>query len=122
MEKDTTNTGKISNAIIYGAIVGIALIIYDILLYMTGLKMQQSLGWLNIVLYAAGLFVAIRNYRNTALNGFISYGKAVGYGFFVSLFSSILLTAYTYLFVTVIAPDFIDQSLSSKKMKCSNKG
>ncbi len=47
--------------------------------------------------------------RNAAVNGFTTYGNVFSYGLLTSLFSGIVLAAYTFINLRWISPESIDQ-------------
>jgi len=97
MEQNIEVKKKVSvarNAVNYGVLLGIVLIIADLLFYMLNISKESNLRYLNFVLIIAGLTVGILNYRNQINGGFISYGKSLGSGVLIGLFASIIVAIY----------------------------
>jgi len=99
---------QVKNAMNYGAVLGIALIIISLLFYMMGestSKIQQYIGFVVIIL---GIFVGTKNYRDAVLGGYMSYGGCLGMGTLIAFFSAIIVTFYSYIFFTFIDASLID--------------
>lgn len=95
----------------YGSLTGGGLILFSLVMYSIDINMQNPLMYLAFLLLAIGIFFGIISYRDNYLGGFISYGKCIAVGVMISLFASILLAIYSYLFFT-----FFDQSAIRKIM------
>lgn len=114
METKKAPVGK--HALQQGAVLGIALIVFYLILYVAGINVyaqtDKSIGgylsYLSYVIIIAGLFLGIKSYRDKALGGSISFGRALGFGTLMSLFSGIILAIYIILFIYVIDPDVLD--------------
>ncbi|MFP4024900.1 MAG: DUF4199 domain-containing protein [Thiohalospira sp.] len=98
-------------AINLGVILGLALIIYSILLFFFNLHLNKYLGYVIYVIIIAFFIWGVKYYRDNNLNGIISFSKALGLSTLILLFASVLYNIYSYLLVTVIDPDYIDKLL-----------
>ena len=96
-----------------GLITGLALIIYTLLLYATNNLLRQNflLSVLNYIILIIGIVVGTRSYRDQALGGYISYGKALGYGVVVCVFTGIVFGIFTYLLYEVIDPGLMEKNI-----------
>lgn len=96
-----------------GLITGLALVIYTLLLYATNNLLKQNflLGILNYVILIIGIIVGTRSYRDQALDGFISYGKALGYGVLLCVFTGVVIGLFTYLLYEVIDPGLLEKNI-----------
>jgi len=102
-----------TNAVNFGLLTGMTIIIYSTLLYITGNFASPSAGWIIYILIAAGFCLATINYRNKVLNGFITYGRAVGFSVIVTLYASILYSIFMAIMLNVIDPDLIDKLIEA---------
>jgi hypothetical protein len=100
------------NTMNYGAILGLALIIYSLILYFAGLTASKLLAYLSYLLLIAGIYFATKHYRDKILGGFISYGKAMAAGVLTSLFASIILAFFTYVQLRFIDPQIIEKQIT----------
>jgi hypothetical protein len=92
-----------------GIILGLAGIVYMMVLYFLDQTFNRSLGYIFLLLTVFIVFFLLKSYRNTYLNGFITYGQAVGAGVIIFLYYSIISAIFTYILYTVI-----DTGLSAK--------
>ncbi len=120
MEKNSNPLLK--HAATYGAIIGSALVIYSLLMYFLGLYAAKQSGWISYLILFAGIMVSSKQYREQELKGNISYAQALGYGVLVSLFASIILAFYNYVFYTLIDPSAINQVFEIMEEELINSG
>lgn len=97
------------SAMIYGLYLALALTLFSVILYASGLILNTKVGYISIVLTIAGIVIAQINYRNRELEGVISYGEAVGFGVAIMLFAGIVTALYTMVLYTFVDPSLIDQ-------------
>ena len=102
---ENKNTSVFMNALTWGIIIGLVSIVYSVILYMVDQVFNQTLGYLGLIILIAGMVIAVRSYRENVLGGEISFGKALGFGVLIAVFSGILGAIYSYLLYTVIDPD-----------------
>ena len=91
-----------------GAITGALVIVFQLILYMTGQTASQSLGYIGILFVAFCIFFFTKKYRNEELGGFITYGQSVGYGILIGVFAGILLGFFIYIEMKYIDPSIMD--------------
>ena len=104
----TENPSPVKNAMNYGAIIGIALIIISLLFYMMNETTSEIQNYLGYLVLAVGVYLGVKNYRDNELNGLMSYGKALGSGTLISFFASIIMAFYLYIFIFFIDPSLVD--------------
>lgn len=83
-------------SLIYGAIVGLATIVFSVLLYFIGQSLETWAMIASIILFVGLLVGALVLLRKEYGKGFISYGRVVLAGLLISLFASILSSGYSY--------------------------
>ena len=98
----TQNKPQIKNAMNYGAIIGIALIIISLLFYMMNETTSEIQNYLGYLVLAVGVYIGVKNQRDNEQNGLMSYGQALGSGTLISFFASIIMAFYLYLFIFLI--------------------
>lgn len=94
-----------------GILIGFALIVFQLIMYLLDVSSESYLNFLNYVVLAVGLFWSIVQFRDTRLEGFITYGKAVGSGFAVGLIASILMGIFMYFYLTYMNTGLVEQVL-----------
>jgi hypothetical protein len=97
------------SAMIYGLYIGIILTLFSVILYVTGQSTNKSLGYISFPLYIICIVFAQIHYRNSELNGEISYGQAVGFATAAMLFNGIIMALYTIILYSFIDPGLVDQ-------------
>ena len=99
----------IGAAMNYGGIVGFGLIASQLIIYILGLEYggttNSVLQW--TIMIGGSAFFMIK-FRNEVNGGFISFGQSFFLGFMILLFSGILISVYTYVFLAFIDPGTID--------------
>ena len=103
MEENKTNVWK--SSLNWGLIVGIILIIYSVIMFFLGLNLEKWGVWVSYLIMIGGIIYSTINYRDKELGGFISYGQALGFGTLVIFFAGIILSAYSYIEMTIIDTD-----------------
>jgi len=94
----------------YGALVGIVLIIITLIVYVLDMDgTSMVLGILNYAVLIGGIFLGTKYLRDKTQNGAISYGRCLGSGTLIGLFSSILVALYTFIFYKFIDPDALEK-------------
>lgn len=96
-------------AMTYGLYLGIAIVLFSVILYVIGQSLNPALTWITYVLIAAGTFYSQLNYRNKYLNGYINYSTALGFGVAVMLFAGVIQSLYTVILFKFIDPSLFDQ-------------
>ncbi len=114
MEENVSLNGKPSSAkvaITNGLLLGVALVLFSLLMYVIGLPLDSKVQWISYVIMIAGLVLAIKQWRDKYNNGFLTYGQAFSNGFLTILFAGILSSIWVLLFFGVIAPGEIEKMM-----------
>ncbi len=74
-----------SATLTYGVLTAIGLIMISLMIYLFDLSGITWLSYLAYVVLLAGIILGTIKYRNDDLGGFITYGKALGFGTLVSV-------------------------------------
>jgi hypothetical protein len=109
------------NALYYGVLTGAAMIVLALVLYISGLYMNQTLGYIQYLILIGGMAWGTLEYRKKYLNGFISYGKAFTSCFMIGLFAGILGAIYTFIFAQFIYPGFTQEILEKAQERMQAK-
>jgi hypothetical protein len=114
MEENTIMDQKPSNfkvALNHGLFLGVALVLFSLLMYVIGVAMDSKIQWISYVIMIAGLVLAIKQWRDKYNNGFLTYGQAFSNGFLTILVSGIISSIWILLFFGVIAPGEIEKMM-----------
>lgn len=93
----------------YGGLLGLILVVFSLILWMLNLSLNKSLGYINYVLIIGGLFIFLKLFRDQEMGGYISYGKALGAGMLILIFSGVVTAFYSYVFFKFIDPGIIEK-------------
>jgi hypothetical protein len=105
-----------------GAITGIILIIYSLVLYFAGAATSKFAGYFNILFLAVFIFIFTKIYRDKELNGIISYGQSLGYGVLLGLFASVILSFFLFIELKIIDPSLMDKMMDLAREQYTQKG
>ena len=100
-----------------GFFLGLALVLFQTIFYLADIQYNSKLGYLAYFILIAGLFLSIRNYRDKANGGYLTYGRSVGYGVLVSLMAGIISSVFVFILYSYIDPNLIDKILMDQETK-----
>ena len=103
------------HAIYYGLITGAAMIVFSLILYITDLHMNRTLGYISFLILIGGMIWGTLEFRKQSPNGFLTYGKAFSTCFLIALFAAILSALYTFVFAEFINPNFTQEILDKAR-------
>ncbi|MBP1668139.1 MAG: hypothetical protein H6Q21_505 [Bacteroidetes bacterium] len=106
----------------WGAITGIILIVFSLVLYLVHQSANQALGYLSYVLLIAGIIIGSIAYRDKVLGGFISYKDAFVTGLLITIFAGILSSFFSFILIRYIDPSVVEQSIAKAEEKMINRG
>ncbi len=119
MEEKQTSKGM--HTLIYGAGTGIALIIFTLIMYVSNLYMNQTLGYLSYLILIAGMVVGSIQYRKVQLKGFMTYGQAFSVNFLIGLFASIISVIFFFFYIKYINTGLIEEIMAQVRTKMEAK-
>jgi len=79
-----------ANSLNYGLITGGVMIVFNLILFISNLYMNQSLGYIGYLFMLGGMVWGTLEYRKKLQNGFMTYGEAFSSCFLIGLFAGIL--------------------------------
>ena len=109
-------------ALKYAIITSLASFIFSVILYMTGLYLNNGIQWLGFIILLVGLIFTIKDRRDKDLGGFITFGQAFGAGFLFCIIVGLIGVLTTYIMMNFIAPDMVEQLLKVTEQKLIDKG
>jgi len=116
------------NAMTYGLILGIALVVYSLLLYIIGIDLYDPKGsgrylsWVSYIIMLVAIIFSTKTYRDKIQGGTLTYSKALGLGTLIGLFSSILLALYTIIFLKFIDPNVMQYIMDVAQQNMEEQG
>ena len=119
MENETASVKKI--ALPYGLLLALTTIVLSVIVYVMGMTYDQP-WWQNLLNFAAMLgFIVygIKAYKNDNA-GYLSLGEALKMGLAIALVAGLIGSIFSYLFVTVIEPEFAVNMLEATRVNMIN--
>ena len=110
------------SAMAYGLYLAVALTLFSVILYVSGMILNEKMGYISFAIIIAGIVISQINYREKELNGVISYGEAVGFGVAIMLFAGIVTALYTLILYTFVDPGLIEQMKVMQEEALLQKG
>ncbi len=111
----------------YALILTIIGAVFNLLLYFTGFQTEklavgQHLGWLLFIAMIVVLALGIKAVREEAPDKSISYGKALGTGVLISLYSGLMSAVYSFIHFKFVNPEFADYQMEIVRGKWEEAG
>jgi hypothetical protein len=111
-----------TNSMNYGAVAGFLIIIFSLLLYFAGLQDNTYLGLMVFPILILVMIWGTLTLRNKIQNGQMTYGRGLGAGTTISLFASVIVAVYMFVFFKFIDPEAIDRITSMQETKMLEQG
>jgi hypothetical protein len=108
-------------ALKWGAILGLALMLYSSLNYTANLTTNTAFGLVSYALIIGGLVLAMREFR-TLNGGYMTFGEGVGLGALTSAVSGLLSGIYNVVYTTVIDPGVMDRATEQVRAQLETQG
>lgn len=108
-------------ALKWGLILGLVLIVYSLLLFLTNTFGDSRLGWVSTALSIGGLVLAMREFR-TLNRGYMTYGEGVGIGTLTAAISGLLSALFTTFYTTIIDPNVMQQMVEKVRAQYEDRG
>ena len=102
-------SSMMKHAMTYGAIIGLSLVVYSVLLYIAGLTFNTTLEFFEYVILLFGIYFGTKVYRDKSLGGFISYGNALGLGVLITVFVGIITVFFSFIMMRYVDPGLVDK-------------
>lgn len=116
-----------STKFIYALTLTICGALLNLLLYFTGFQTEklatgQYFQWLGFVMMFAILWLGIKAVRDEAPEKGLSYGRGVGTGTLISLYSGLMSSVYSFIHFKFVNPEFADYQLALIRPKWEAAG
>ncbi len=119
MEKKTT---LFNHSLLWGAILGIIVIVYTLILYFLNLSTNRPLGFVAWLIIIVVVFYAMKSYRDNVNQGVLSYGNAFVIGLLVCIISGLISAIFGYIQFSVLSPELIDKMLQISEERLLSRG
>lgn len=120
METSQKSVG--SQAINYGIITGLVMVLYALIIYIFDATTNQYLGYGSYVILLIGIILATKTYRDKENDGYLNYSAGIGLGTLIALYASILSGIFTFVLYKYIDPQAIEPMLQQAKEEMYKRG
>jgi hypothetical protein len=105
---------KVTSPAIKGIILSLILIVFSLVTIYTNQMENKALGFVPILIFAAGIIWGCINYANQ-MNNNVTFGNVFGHGFKITAAVVALMTIYTLLLFLLIRPELQEYSLEKAR-------
>ncbi len=116
-----------STTFTYALILTAAQIVFTLLMYFLGFQGEkmaagQIVQWLGLVITIVVLWLGLKAVREETPDKSLSYGRGLGTGVLIALYSGLLSAVYNFVHFKFINPDFFAYQLEFMRGKWAEKG
>jgi hypothetical protein len=115
------NTTPLKIGLRYGLIVGLVMIIYSIILNVTGLNLNPAMGYMSYVILIIFIFLAHNTFKKEG-DGYMSIGQGLGIGMITSSIGGVLSSVFSTIYITIIDPSILDKIKDMQIEKMEEQG
>ena len=116
----TSSTTTTSVGVRYGLLTGVISIIFSFILFVSQAD-QSPVRWLGLVILIGGMVLAHNAYK-AANHGFMNYSEGLGIGAVMSIISGTLSTAFSFIYMKFIDPEYMSRVMDVTRAKMEEKG
>ncbi|GAB3991031.1 hypothetical protein GCM10028807_19870 [Spirosoma daeguense] len=108
-------------ALKWGLILGIALIVYSAVTFLTNNTANTWAGLVSYGITIIGLTLAMRNFRSLN-NGFITYGEGLTIGTLAAAISGFISSLFSVFYTTIIDTGFMERAAEKAREQMEDQG
>ena len=120
-EQETTTVTTRSVGIRYGLILALISIVFFVIMNVAGLDMQGPVSYLSYVFMIVIFYLAHKYYKENG-DSYMSIGQGVGIAFWTGLISSLISSAFMYVYIKFIDSAFIENIKTAQIEKMQEQG
>lgn len=105
-----------------GLILGLAGIIFSLILWFLDMTTNRNLGMLFMLISAFLLYYFIKSYRDNYLHGRITYGQSLGAGVIIFFYYAVISAIFSYILFKFIDPGLTDKMLAMAEEQVRSTG
>jgi len=105
-----------------GLLLGIVLVVYSLLMYFLDMSTNKYVGWISYAIIAVVIYYLQLQHRNKDLNGFMSYGQALGFAVMAMLFAAIISAIFSFIMVKFIDPGIVTKIMTMQEEAMAKRG
>ncbi len=107
-------------ALQFGLATGLSMIVFSLILYLAGVDIKSYWNLFGYILFVGGLYWGMTSIREKQLEGVMTYGKAFGTGFWITVFAAILLGIFAFFYLKYINPSVLADKLTEIQNKMAS--
>lgn len=111
MSSEDQSPNLLRSASVYGLYLGLLLILIQVIQYLSDIYVSAMFSMITGVATIVILVLIIKNYRESKLNGWLTYGQGVGIGTLSAIFAGLLLGGFMLVLVTLIDKEYTEKFL-----------
>ena len=116
-----------STTLLYALIMAIAQIVVVLIGFFLGYQTDKMssgtwYGFVPLVVAIVVLVLGIKAVREEQEGKYLTYGKGVGTGMLIGLYSGLIAAVYTYIHFTYVNPEFADYMIQASRIKWATAG
>ena len=116
-----------STKFIYALTLTICGAVFNLLMFFTGYQTEklaagQQLQWIGLIMMGVVLWLGIKAVRQESENQAMSYGRGVGTGVLISLYSGLMSSVYQFIHFKFVNPNFADYQIEMLRSKWAAAG
>jgi hypothetical protein len=108
------------NYLAAGAVIGIVLVIYGMILRFTGLDQDRTMQWLSYLIFIIGIVIFIGLYAK-AKDHFVTFGNLFAYGFKSTAIATVVLLLFLVIF-SLLFPEYKDKVIEMSRTQMEDSG
>ncbi|QRR02205.1 DUF4199 domain-containing protein [Dyadobacter sandarakinus] len=117
--EEKVSTARI--ALKYGLLASVVIMIYTVIINVTGFSQNQLLTSLSTVFVIVAIVLGMKDFREQN-KGYMSYGEGLGVGTLLTAVVGLLSSAFTLFYMQFIDPTLITQGLDKMRSDLEKRG
>lgn len=112
---------KVTTPVVKGIIISLVLIVFSLVVYITGQLQNSTLGMFPYVLLVGGVIGSCVIYANQ-MKGNVTFGNVFAHGFKTTAVIIVFQVAYTFLAMKVIFPEMMETIINTSREAMVKQG
>jgi Protein of unknown function (DUF4199) len=108
-------------ALKWGLVTSVLIIIYTVVLYMTGYFKNPSLSWISFLILLIGIFLALREFKSMN-NNYMSFSEGLGVGTLMSAVAGLIGSIFSYVYTNFIDTTIMQQMSDLQREQMEARG
>lgn len=86
------------------------------------MDMNSPVKYISYIPLIAFLLLAQKEFRDTQLGGYMTFGQGFSAGFRYAIFSGLLLAVFMYIYLAILSPEVLTKSMAAQQTVLEQKG